>query len=170
MNTAPFTSGGLIESEDRSARLVVEANPSHWNHERGPRLQRVVFRNDLTPAQALELCISTEGEMDIVTEVSPADAARVLHSLYAKLVRSEEHTSELQSQSNLVCRLLLEKKNISRHQAACAAMSLLAVQNLSLSYGYLYAGPSLSLPLPQDPWFLLLSAHAALIPIIRRAT
>src|SRR2546430_10348121 len=27
--------------------------------------------------------------------------------------RSEEHTSELQSQSNLVCRLLLEKKNLS---------------------------------------------------------
>src|SRR2546430_4125363 len=26
------------------------------------------------------------------------------------LIRSEEHTSELQSQSNLVCRLLLEKK------------------------------------------------------------
>src|SRR2546430_13153491 len=29
--------------------------------------------------------------------------------------RSEEHTSELQSQSNLVCRLLLEKKKIIRH-------------------------------------------------------
>src|SRR5688572_32107187 len=29
------------------------------------------------------------------------------------LLRSEEHTSELQSQSNLVCRLLLEKKNTS---------------------------------------------------------
>src|SRR2546430_11244748 len=28
----------------------------------------------------------------------------------AKAKRSEEHTSELQSQSNLVCRLLLEKK------------------------------------------------------------
>src|SRR2546430_7430963 len=27
------------------------------------------------------------------------------------VTRSEEHTSELQSQSNLVCRLLLEKKN-----------------------------------------------------------
>src|SRR5688572_32191828 len=27
------------------------------------------------------------------------------------IMRSEEHTSELQSQSNLVCRLLLEKKN-----------------------------------------------------------
>src|SRR2546430_7468506 len=29
-----------------------------------------------------------------------------------ELERSEEHTSELQSQSNLVCRLLLEKKNM----------------------------------------------------------
>src|SRR2546430_11244386 len=29
--------------------------------------------------------------------------------------RSEEHTSELQSQSNLVCRLLLEKKKQRRH-------------------------------------------------------
>src|SRR2546430_10989173 len=29
------------------------------------------------------------------------------------LMRSEEHTSELQSQSNLVCRLLLEKKKDS---------------------------------------------------------
>src|SRR2546430_3601817 len=30
-------------------------------------------------------------------------------------LRSEEHTSELQSQSNLVCRLLLEKKNTTTH-------------------------------------------------------
>src|SRR2546430_12033356 len=29
---------------------------------------------------------------------------------FVLLARSEEHTSELQSQSNLVCRLLLEKK------------------------------------------------------------
>src|SRR2546430_12194113 len=42
--------------------------------------------------------------------------ARVLRSRLpharVKLSRSEEHTSELQSQSNLVCRLLLEKKTI----------------------------------------------------------
>src|SRR2546427_7245709 len=31
--------------------------------------------------------------------------------------RSEEHTSELQSQSNLVCRLLLEKKKKTRTQS-----------------------------------------------------
>src|SRR2546430_9718926 len=34
----------------------------------------------------------------------------------AALRRSEEHTSELQSQSNLVCRLLLEKKKKRRLQ------------------------------------------------------
>src|SRR2546427_4088647 len=33
-------------------------------------------------------------------------------------VRSEEHTSELQSQSNLVCRLLLEKKKKKQHTAS----------------------------------------------------
>src|SRR2546430_5438513 len=38
--------------------------------------------------------------------IAPADA--IAQSLQA--LRSEEHTSELQSQSNLVCRLLLEKK------------------------------------------------------------
>src|SRR5256885_7785588 len=33
-------------------------------------------------------------------------------------VRSEEHTSELQSPCNLVCRLLLEKKNTEQHPVA----------------------------------------------------
>src|SRR2546430_7576770 len=34
------------------------------------------------------------------------------------VARSEEHTSELQSQSNLVCRLLLEKKTTERPSTA----------------------------------------------------
>src|SRR2546430_4865058 len=43
---------------------------------------------------------------------SPATAAPAA----ARSARSEEHTSELQSQSNLVCRLLLEKKTTdTRH-------------------------------------------------------
>src|SRR3989475_9271626 len=37
-----------------------------------------------------------------------------LKKVLPKRERSEEHTSELQSQSNLVCRLLLEKKKTSR--------------------------------------------------------
>src|SRR2546430_8606903 len=37
--------------------------------------------------------------------------------------RSEEHTSELQSQSNLVCRLLLEKKKKIYSHAMCSTSS-----------------------------------------------
>src|SRR2546430_8984679 len=39
--------------------------------------------------------------------------------------RSEEHTSELQSQSNLVCRLLLEKKKNSTNSPFTYALSFL---------------------------------------------
>src|SRR2546430_17192294 len=46
---------------------------------------------------------SCEVWMSIVSAGARIDAG-------AELERSEEHTSELQSQSNLVCRLLLEKK------------------------------------------------------------
>src|SRR2546430_12563815 len=51
--------------------------------------------------------------MNLLPSKTPAAGKRV-HSLCTSAQvfssRSEEHTSELQSQSNLVCRLLLEKK------------------------------------------------------------
>src|SRR5260370_3313996 len=47
---------------------------------------------------------------------------------FPKCFRSEEHTSELQSHLNLVCRLLLEKKKKSRaHDSAYAAHRATAV-------------------------------------------
>src|SRR2546430_4129614 len=49
--------------------------------------------------------------------------------------RSEEHTSELQSQSNLVCRLLLEKKNINHiHHVLHAAPILNDREDLKRDY------------------------------------
>src|SRR5690606_41405769 len=39
------------------------------------------------------------------------DVDSQLHSQPQRIARSEEHTSELQSRENLVCRLLLEKTN-----------------------------------------------------------
>src|SRR2546430_10712478 len=42
-------------------------------------------------------------------------SSRYPHSSRIPRYRSEEHTSELQSQSNLVCRLLLEKKKMRDH-------------------------------------------------------
>src|SRR5689334_24518935 len=42
--------------------------------------------------------------------ISAEDCWRELRPMILKHLRSEEHTSELQSQFHLVCRLLLEKK------------------------------------------------------------
>src|SRR2546430_6623513 len=48
--------------------------------------------------------------------VGPASqAAPEIAQSLIMTTRSEEHTSELQSQSNIVCRLLLEKKKITHH-------------------------------------------------------
>src|SRR2546427_8751574 len=45
---------------------------------------------------------------------APLKITRIGYNFFLK--RSEEHTSELQSQSNLVCRLLLEKKKKENKQ------------------------------------------------------
>src|SRR5690606_25480266 len=61
------------------------AAPGQRSHEGGPRLRRRI----VTEMQTVQVPVQRE---EIVVE------------------RSEEHTSELQSRENLVCRLLLEKK------------------------------------------------------------
>src|SRR5262249_62404335 len=75
----------------------------------------VFFFNDPAPTQistlslhdALPICPPAERE-----EFKAAiDRARAVYQrLLQTAIRSEEHTSELQSLTNLVCRLLLEKK------------------------------------------------------------
>ena len=75
----------MIPPSPAAASLVLTANTDHWNKERGPRIERIVFRNELAHEKALELVCTTEGEVDIVTEVSPQDAKRVEDSEYAKL-------------------------------------------------------------------------------------
>src|SRR2546430_9517856 len=42
-----------------------------------------------------------------------------MRGVRSRFERSEEHTSELQSQSNLVCRLLLEKKKNNTSPLTC---------------------------------------------------
>src|SRR2546430_10911455 len=58
---------------------------------------------------------SLAGSLFAVLWMLPMFGAEALRRHVSLLeIRSEEHTSELQSQSNLVCRLLLEKKNATR--------------------------------------------------------
>src|SRR2546427_9267007 len=51
----------------------------------------------------------------LVARQVPGHAVHARVAGTGEVTRSEEHTSELQSQSNLVCRLLLEKKK--KHQS-----------------------------------------------------
>src|SRR5256885_2932900 len=54
------------------------------------------------------------------TQAAPTAPMKTLHSAFRRMFeRSEEHTSELQSPCNLVCRLLLEKKK--RHRCHVSA-------------------------------------------------
>src|SRR2546430_5231302 len=66
-----------------------------------------------------------EGGHDVVRHVH--------HVADAQIRRSEEHTSELQSQSNLVCRLLLEKKknNTTTHSLDSTAATYLPTQKFT---------------------------------------
>src|SRR2546430_7975075 len=63
-------------------------------------------RSTLFPYTTLFRSLHVDGSVDLLHVTVRAD-----HDRMARKERSEEHTSELQSQSNLVCRLLLEKKN-----------------------------------------------------------
>src|SRR2546427_7259122 len=53
------------------------------------------------------------------------DAGKLSEAEFRDFRRSEEHTSELQSQSNLVCRLLLEKKKTPKNQRRTAHRCIL---------------------------------------------
>ncbi len=75
----------MTTKQIRSDRVVLEANLDHWNRERGPRLETVIFRNDLTQQEALDFVCDGEGEVDIVTEVKADQAQQVLDSEYANL-------------------------------------------------------------------------------------
>ena len=85
ISAEPFAATWL-QREDRAPRVRLLANTNYWDKKRGPRLREVVFRNDLPPERALELVCADEGEVDILTEVSPADARKVEDSEHARLV------------------------------------------------------------------------------------
>src|SRR2546430_12958252 len=85
--------------------------------------RQVFFFNDTATTEIYTLSLH---------DALPISRQRAFHScdtnnharfgkFFAMLQRSEEHTTELQSQSNLVCRLLLEKKNNTK--AASSASS-----------------------------------------------
>src|SRR5256885_7158752 len=98
---------------------IISGLPNQAAHNR-------LYRTIMDKASSFDLFMKLDGDMTFRTDNSLADAIRVTDEYpdgqhFAFPVwdcfteRSEEHTSELQSPCNLVCRLLLEKKKYKHH-------------------------------------------------------
>src|SRR5262249_46795005 len=72
----------------RSDRVVLEANPHYWDRTRMPRVKRIVFDNTLSQHEAVELVNTTEGRVDLVSELRPLDTLQVAQSSWAKVVKN----------------------------------------------------------------------------------
>src|SRR2546430_6158100 len=90
--------------------FMTSADSQPW-HVRWPEVKYSSSVTFLTPRNGSRIWVA------LVNVVLSAMAV-LSYSRTPSQCRSEEHTSELQSQSNLVCRLLLEKKTQQKHRLA----------------------------------------------------
>src|SRR5256886_12156553 len=105
--------------------------------------------------------------LPLATEFASKGLSVVGFEVDVKKVRSEEHTSELQSQSNLVCRLLLEKKNVDEANSTCAAgaqvAALIAERGFESLDGPLVRVATPDVPIPFSP-----SLEQSVLPSVER--
>jgi ABC-type transport system substrate-binding protein len=78
---------GFSLPDKRSERVVLEANTDYWDPSRFPRLQRIIFDNTLRQKDPLELVKTAEGQVDLVTGLSPLETLRVAQSPFATVVK-----------------------------------------------------------------------------------
>src|SRR5699024_9186962 len=118
----PLLRRAAIESGNTGQRFNRYLNAVDYA---GSYLDEIDLLNDSSPlksgvskryARHLERIGDTEGALAAYLASCPSDDIEVLDKIdeltpASTPVRSEEHTSELQSRFDLVCRLLLEKKN-----------------------------------------------------------
>src|SRR2546427_9199080 len=93
---------------------------------RPPRSTLFPYTTLFRSVEELAACVGDLVDL-LPLHVSRDDEPSVLEPLQ-RGVRSEEHTSELQSQSNLVCRLLLEKKKKHRKHKTWRAAEHTSIQ------------------------------------------
>src|SRR5690606_41448401 len=89
--------------------------PTRRSSDLGAGLQHV---EDPEPDRLLDLRVALDLDVGVVPERVQELALGLEQAVPAGEPRSEEHTSELQSRENLVCRLLLEKKKQEQARAA----------------------------------------------------
>ena len=81
---------GFSLPDKRTDRVILEANPAYWDTTRLPRLHRIIFDNTLTQQDAVELVKTSEGRVDVVSELSPLETLRVAQSPFAKVVKNRD--------------------------------------------------------------------------------
>ncbi len=81
---------GFATPEKRTDRIILQANTKYWDRRRMPRLKRIVFENTLTQKDAVERVKTTEGRVDLVTELSPLDTLAVAQSQFANVVKRRD--------------------------------------------------------------------------------
>src|SRR3989454_7071600 len=126
-------SSDLDPSGSPSSRCRSRSSAPRWARGRGARGEPVVASgleavascgcaqfqaDDLRELPSLHL--SASGQRERVEEAHQVGHFVVGDGVAAEVLRSEEHTSELQSPCNLVCRLLLEKKK--KKTDSCVSM------------------------------------------------
>src|SRR5262249_58896068 len=87
--------------------------PTRRSSDLGWRIAAELGRRVRAPARRIQVA-AAEDELDGDAPLLGL-VQRVVTEALELVLRSEEHTSELQSLTNLVCRLLLEKKKTQRH-------------------------------------------------------
>jgi peptide/nickel transport system substrate-binding protein len=79
---------GFSLPNQRSDRVVLEANLDYWDKTRLPQLQRIIFDNTVAQRDAVDLVKAGEGQVDLVTGLSPLETLRVAQSSFAKVVKA----------------------------------------------------------------------------------
>jgi len=92
---------GFSTLDKRADRIVLEAHTDYWDRQRFPRLQRIVFDNTLSQAEALELVKTGEGRVDLVSELRPVETLRVTESPFAKVVKNRGALATVFGQFNM---------------------------------------------------------------------
>src|SRR5690606_41839933 len=84
-----------------------------------------LFRSgaDAVGFEHVELLVTEPPCLQVVRDRGPCCQVGLRQRLKDAALRSEEHTSELQSRENLVCRLLLEKKKIITNRQPHATLA-----------------------------------------------
>jgi ABC-type transport system substrate-binding protein len=77
---------GFSTADKRADRIVLEAHQGYWDASRLPRLRRIIFDSAPRQREALEVIKSSEGLVDLISELRPVEAMSATQSPFARVL------------------------------------------------------------------------------------